>query len=199
MARPKGTLPDMTLLLIGLAVFLGAHSINIFASRPRAALIARIGPGPWKGIYSIVSLAGFVLLIMGYAAARTAPPLWSPPPGAVHAAASLVLLGFILNAAAYWPGNHIKVAVRDPMVLGVLFWAGGHLLVKSSPPALALFGGFLVWAAVDFVSSRMRPAAPAGPRPRLVNTIGVVVLGSLLFAVFAFYLHGVLFGVRPFG
>lgn len=189
----------MTLLLIGLVLFLGAHSIQIFASGPRAALIARIGPGPWKGIYSVVSLTGFVLLIMGYAGARDAAPLWSPIPGAVHAAAGLVLLGFILNAAAYWPGNHIKSAVKDPMVLGVLFWAGGHLLVKSSPAALALFGGFLVWAALDFVSSQMRPAAPAGPTPRLVNTIGVVVLGGALFAVFAFYLHGLLFGVAPFG
>lgn len=189
----------MTVLLIGLLLFLGAHSTRIFASAPRAALIGRIGPGPWKGIYSVVSLVGFVLLIMGYASARNDVQLWSPLPGAVHAAAGLVLLGFILNAAAYWPGNHIKSAVKDPMVLGVMFWAGGHLLVKSSPAALALFGGFLAWSALDYVSSRMRPAMPAGPTPRLVNTIGVLVLGGVLFAVFAFYLHGMLFGVRPFG
>ena len=189
----------MTVLLIGLLLFLGTHSISIFASGPRGALITRFGPGPWKGIYSIVSLVGFVLLIMGYASARNDVQLWSPLPGAVHAAAGLVLLGFILNVAAYWPANHIKSAVRDPMVLGVLFWAGGHLLVKSSPAALALFGGFLVWSALDYVSSRMRPAGPTGPTPRIANTIGVVVLGGVLFAVFAFYLHGMLIGVRPFG
>ena len=189
----------MTLLIIGLALFLGSHSVQIFIPGVRAAVIGRIGANGWKGLYALLALAGFVLLIMGYGQAREAPALWTPPAGAVHATAGLVLIGFILNVAAYWPGNHIKAIVKDPMVLGVGAWALGHLLAKGTAPALALFGGFLVWAALDFVSLRLRPAAPAGPAPRLVNTIGVVVVGAGVFAVFAFYLHGLLIGVKPFG
>jgi uncharacterized membrane protein len=189
----------MTLLLIGLVLFLGAHSAQIFASGLRAKAIARLGAGPWKGLYTLVSVAGFVLILKGYAEARSAAALWPAPAGAVHATAALVLAGFILNVAAYWPANHIKAAVKDPMVLGVLCWAAGHLLVKSSPPALALFGGFLAWAALDFVSLRRRPAPPAGPPAKLINTIGVLALGSGLFALFAFWLHGLWLGVHPFG
>ena len=189
----------MILLLAGLIVFLGVHSIQIFASKPREAFIARLGAGPWKGLYSLVSAIGLVLIVIGYGQARVAAPLWPRPPGALMATAALVLIGFILITAAYWPRNHIKAAVRDPMVLGVGAWALGHLLVKSTPAALALFGAFLLWSILDFISLRARGADGAPARASWLNTIGVVALGSLLFAVFAFYAHAVVIGVRPFG
>lgn len=189
----------MALLLIGLALFLGAHSVQIVAPGLRGAVIGRLGANGWRGLYSAIAGVGFVLLIVGYGQARGADPLWARPAGAEHLTASLVLLGFILIVAAYWPGNHIKSAVKDPMVLGVAAWAAGHLAVKATPAALALFGGFLAWAALDFVSLRMRPAGPAGPPPKWTATLGVVAAGAIVFAVFAFYLHGVLIGVRPFG
>jgi uncharacterized membrane protein len=190
------------LLVLGLALFLGAHSVQIFAAPWREAFIARRGPGPWKGLYSALAGVGFVLLIVGYGQARGAAPLWARPAGAEHITAALVLAGFILLTAAYWPGNHIKALVRDPMVAGVGAWALGHLLVKSSPAALALFAGFLLWAVLDFVSLRLRPAAPDAPAPApasLVNTLGTVVVGGLLYAGFAFWGHALLIGVRPFG
>ncbi len=192
----------MTLLLLGLALFLGCHSAQIFASGPRAAFIAQRGPGPWKGLYAVASLIGFGLIIKGYGDARGAAALWPKPAGAQHVTALLVLAGFILQVAAYWPRNAIKAAVRDPMVLGVGFWALGHLLVKSSPPALALFGGFLVWAALDFASLRRRTggvASTAAPGSSLVATAGTIVVGVLLFVAFAVWGHPLLIGVRPFG
>jgi uncharacterized membrane protein len=130
------------LLVLGLALFLGAHSVQIFAAPWREAFIARRGPGPWKGLYSALAGVGFVLLIVGYGQARGAAPLWARPAGAEHITAALVLAGFILLTAAYWPGNHIKALVRDPMVAGVGAWALGHLLVKSSPAALPFSRGF---------------------------------------------------------
>jgi len=193
----------MVLLIIGLAVFLGAHSVQIFAPGLRAAFIAKRGAGPWKGLYAALSGVGFVLLIKGYADARAAPALWTRPEGAEPITAVLVLLGFILITAAYWPRNHIKAAVRDPMVLGVGCWALGHLVSKSSPPALALFGAFLVWAVLDFISLRLRPAPAGGPSaggpPSLINTAGVVVFGAALGIAFAVWGHPLLIGVRPFG
>ncbi len=189
----------MILLVIGLILFLGAHSIQIFGSKWRDAFIAKRGAGPWKGLYSAVAGIGFLLVIKGYVDARGAAALWSRPAGAEHITGALVLIGFILLTAAYWPRNHIKAAVRDPMVLGVGAWALGHLIVKSSPPALALFGGFLVWAVLDFISLRLRPGTATGAPATILNTAGAAILGVALFAVFAIYGHSLLIGVRPFG
>jgi uncharacterized membrane protein len=191
------------LLIAGLVIFLGVHSAQIFAAGMRDAFIARRGAGAWKGLYALLSAIGLVLLIKGYGDARSMPALWTAPEGAELITVALVLLGFILVTAAYWPGNHIKAAVKDPMVLGVGAWALGHLAVKSSPPALALFGGFLVWAVLDFISLRRRPAViggvGAGAAPKLINTAGVVVLGAGLSVVFAIWGHLPLIGVRPLG
>jgi uncharacterized membrane protein len=187
------------LLVIGLILFLGVHSIQIFGSRWREAFIAKRGAGPWKGLYSALTGIGFLLVIKGYADARGASALWPRPAGAEHITGALVLIGFILLTAAYWPRNYIKAAVRDPMVVGVGAWALGHLVVKSSPPALALFGGFLVWAILDFISLRMRPSTAVGAPATVLNTAGAVVLGVALFVVFALYGHLLLIGVRPFG
>lgn len=195
----------MTLLLIGLLLFLGAHSARVFAEGPRAAVIARLGANGWKGLYSVISLIGFVLIIKGYGDARGAAALWPAPPHLRDATALLVLAAFILLVAAYWPGNAIKAAVRDPMVLGVGCWALGHLLVKSSPPALALFGAFLVWAVVDFLSLRRRGQAAAVPDSRpagtssLAATAGTVVVGLIAFVGFLVWGHRLLIGVSPFG
>ena len=191
----------MTLLILGLLLFLGAHSTRVFAEGPRAALIARLGANGWKGLYSVVSLVGFVLIIKGYGDARAAPALWAAPSHLRDATALLVLAGFILLVAAYWPGNAIKAAVRDPMVLGVGCWALGHLLVKSSAPALALFVGFLAWAVIDFLSLRRRnAAAPApGARTSLAATAGTVIVGVIAFVAFLIWGHPLLIGVRPFG
>ena len=190
----------MSLLIVGLLLFLGAHSVQIFAAPWREAFIAKRGPGPWKGLYSLMAGLGFVLIIVGYANARAAPPLWGRPPGALHLAMGLVATAFILLTAAYWPRNHIKTAVRDPMVLGVGVWALGHLMVKASLPALLLFGGFLAWAILDFLSLRRRPSAnTAGPAPTAMNTIGTVVVGLVIFFIVFRWGHIALIGVSPAG
>jgi uncharacterized membrane protein len=114
----------MTLLILGLILFLGMHSVRVFADDWRSAQIRRVGPQAWKGIYSILSLAGFVLLVWGYGEARSAPAvLWTPPTGLRHLAALLTLVAFVLLAAAYVPGTRIKRAVGHPMVAGTKAWA----------------------------------------------------------------------------
>ncbi len=187
----------MAWLIAGLVLFLGAHSVQIVAGTWRARMIARLGKGPWMGLYTLVSLGGLVMVGHGYTLAHGAAPLWLPAKGSVHATFGLVWLAFILVVAAYWPGNHIKHWVRDPMVAGVGLWALGHLLVNATPAALWLFGGFLVWALVDFVSLRRRGSS-RGPAPRAINTVLVVITGSVLAGVFAHVLHLWLIGVAPF-
>jgi uncharacterized membrane protein len=188
----------MAWLIVGLALFLGAHSAQIFAAGWREEVIRRLGAGPWKGLYSLISLAGFVLIVVGYGQARSAAPLYALPPALAHLTFALVWLGFICIVAANWPGNHLKLWLGDPMVFGVGLWALGHLLANATPAALVLFGGFLIWAIADYVSLRARSTIANAAAATVTNTALVVVAGSILAGVFALWLHRWLIGVSPF-
>ncbi len=192
----------MIYLILGLVIFLGVHSVRIVADDWRSARIARLGEGPWKGLYSLVSLAGFALIVWGYGQARLDPVvLWSPPGWTRHLLPPLTLLTFVLVAAAYVPGAHLKAWLGSPMVLGVKLWAFAHLIANGTLAGTVLFGSFLVWAVVDFASSRRRDRA-AGvtyAAGSLTRDALAAVIGVAAWAAFAFWLHGWLFGVRPFG
>lgn len=192
----------MTILILGLLVFLGVHSTRIVADGWRTAQLKRLGEGPWKSIYSLLSLASFALIIWGFGLARHAPVvLWTPPVAMRHVAALLTLIAFILLAATYVPRNAIKAKVHHPMVLAVKVWAFAHLLSNGTLADVVLFGAFLVWAAASFTAARKRDRAantryPAGTP---AGTATAVVVGAAVWAAFAFWLHGLLIGVRPFG
>lgn len=192
----------MLVLVLGLVVFLGSHSVRIFADPWRTRQIERLGEKRWKFLYSAASLAGFVLIIWGYGMARREPVvLWAQPVWAVHLAALLTLLAFILFPAAHIPGNHFKAWVKHPMVVGVGLWAFAHLVANGTLNAMVLFGAFLVWAMVDYVAALRRDAAlgvvyPAGV---LSKDLMAVVSGGVVWVMFVLWLHGWLIGVRPFG
>jgi uncharacterized membrane protein len=191
----------MLVLVAGLLLFLGAHSTRIVAEDWRAARIARLGEQRWKGLYSLVSIAGFVLLVWGYAIARRDPVvLWAAPTWARHLAALLMLVSFVLLAAYRVPRNHVRAAVHHPMVLSVKVWAFAHLLANNTLADLLLFGSFLTWALLDFRAARRRDraAGTAPPPGTLGGTLVTVGVGVALWALFAFWAHGFLFGVRPF-
>jgi uncharacterized membrane protein len=180
----------MLKLVAGLVIFLGVHSIRIFAPGLRDGMITRLGAAGWKGVYSIASLAGFVLIVGGYAAARLEPvALYNPPFWLRHVSMLLMLPVFPLLVAAYLPGR-IKAAVKHPMLTATKAWALSHLLVNGMLADVLLFGGFLAWAVLDRISAgkRPQPAAPATP-PSIVNDVIAVVLGLVLYAAFAFWAH----------
>ncbi len=192
----------MTLLILGLALFLAVHSVRIVADGWRQRSIARLGEGAWKGLYSVLSIAGFALIVWGWGAARQQPVLlWVPPVWTRHLAGLLMLASFVMLVAAYVPGNAIKARLKHPMVLGVKTWALAHLLANGTLAALLLFGSFLVWAVFDFRSARQRDraAGTAYPGGRSGPTLVTVVVGIVAWAAFAFWAHGWLIGVRPFG
>jgi uncharacterized membrane protein len=192
----------MVYLVLGLLVFLGVHSVRIFADDWRTQTIARVGEKAFKGLYAVLSLIGFGLIVWGFGQARDVPiQLWLPPAGMRHAAALFNVLAFVLLVAAYVPKNGIKARVHHPMVLGVKTWAFAHLIANGNLAHVVLFGAFLAWAVVDFVSSRRRDRAqgiqyPAGNTSATALT---VLLGIGLAGVFAMWLHGMLIGVKPFG
>lgn len=191
----------MTILILGLVIFLGTHSIRIFADDWRAALRKRTGDGAWKLGYSLASAIGLGLIIWGFGMARHEQiVVWTPPAAMRHVAALLTLISFVLLAAAYLPRNGIKARLHHPMILGVKVWAFAHLLANGGLADLILFGSFLVWAILSFTAARRRDRATnaqyaAGTAS---GTIAVVVVGTAAWVLFAFWLHGLLIGVRPF-
>jgi uncharacterized membrane protein len=191
----------MTTLVAGLILFLGVHSVRIFAEPWRVRTIARIGENPWKGVYSLISIAGFVLLVWGYGQARQqGVVLFEPPVFMRHITSLLMLVSFVLLAAAKVPGNHIKARLGHPMIIGVKVWAFAHLLANGRLSDVVLFGAFLAWAIADFIAARKRDRAagtvyPPGDELRTVLT---VVAGVVAWAVFVAGLHLWLIGIAPF-
>ena len=192
----------MPVLLAGLVLFLGVHSVRIFADAWRTARIASLGERKWKGIYALVSLVGFVLIVWGFGQARLIPVVvWSPPAWTRHAAALLLLPAFVLIVAGNMRGTKMKAALGHPMLFGTQLWALAHLLVTAKLADVVLFGSFLVWSLAAFISSRRRDA-DAGvvyPAGRWSRDALAVVIGAVAWIVFGLWLHGPLIGVRPFG
>lgn len=196
----SGSSMAIAVLVLGLVVLLGGHSIHLVAPGWQAAQRGRLGQRKWRLIYSLVSLVGLALVVWGYAMARHRPVLlWVPSPGMRHLTALLVLLAFILFAAGDVPRNSIKAALRQPAIVGVLVWAAAHLLANGMLADLLLFGSFLAWAALDLVVTRRREAGvgetyPAGT---LKGNLITVASGAAIWAVVALWLHEWLIGVRP--
>ena len=191
----------MLLLIIGLILFLGMHSVRIYASDWRAEQISKRGENTWMGFYSLVSIIGFLLIIWGYGDARLDTQiLWHPPAWTKHLAALLILPAFILFVAAYVPGSKIKATLGHPMILGTKLWAFAHLLSNGALVNVILFASFLLWAILDFRTSRRRDKA-AGTTYEFISysrdAIATVV-GLVAWAGFSIYLHGMWIGVKPF-
>jgi len=181
----------MSLLVVGLILFLGIHSVSIVAPAWRDRQVERRGEKLWKGIYSLVSLAALILLIHGYGVARQAPlVLYAPPPALRHVALLLMLPVFPLLFAAYLPGR-LQRAARHPMLLAVILWASAHLLANGTLADVLLFGGFLVWAVADWISVQRRamPRRVPGAQPSTLNDIAALVGGLVVYAGLLFWGH----------
>jgi len=190
----------MPLMIAGLIIFLGIHCVSIVAPAWRDAMAARLGEWPWKGIYGVISLVGFVLIVKGYAAARLEPTfVYMPAAWLRHAAFALMLPVFPLLLAAYLPGR-IKTRAKHPMVLAVKFWALAHLLANGTLADIILFGSFLAWAVADRISLKRRAPRPVPGLPASAfNDVVVVVGGLLLYVGFAIWLHPLLIGISVMG
>lgn len=191
----------MALLILGLVLFLGIHSIRIVAEPLRTRLIQSMGEWGYKGLYSLVALIGLVLIVIGYGQARLDPTwLYHPPPFLRHLNMLLMLLVFPALLAAYLPGR-IQNLLKHPMLVAVKAWALAHLLVNGTLAGVLLFGGFLVWAVADRISVKRRRGPGTAPQlPKTALNDVIVILGGLgLYLAFAFWLHPILFGVAVVG
>ena len=189
----------MLYLILGLVIFLGVHSVEIFSPTFRADTVARIGEKPYKGIYSLLSIVGFVLIVWGYGLARQEPILvYAPPVWMRHITLLLMVPVFILFLAAYLPGR-IKAALKHPMLVSVKLWAFAHLLANGMLADVLLFGSFLAWAVADRISVKRRAVVRPvpGPPPSKYNDAIAVVGGLALYVIFVLWAHAKLIGVSP--
>jgi uncharacterized membrane protein len=187
----------MALLVLGLILFLGIHSVSIVAPAWRNAQVTRLGEHAWKGVYSMVSLAGLVLLIYGYGAARQSTPLLYAPPQLLRQLSLLLMLPvFPLLFAAYMPGR-IQRGARHPFLLAVLLWAAAHLLSNGTLADVLLFGAFLVWTVADLISVQRRavPHKVPGAPPAAFNDVVAIVGGLLVYVGFLLWAHRWMTGV----
>lgn len=169
----------MTMLMLGMVVFFGAHLVRVVAPGYRKRMIAKLGPLGWKGIYSLVSLFGFVLILMGYAETRwVSPMLWGPAPGWAKMVVALAMLPvLVVFIAAYLPGR-LRTGLRHPMMLATVAWAALHLVVNGRVADLVLFGGFLAWSLVVLSASLCRPWTPPARTPSLAWDGAAVAAGA---------------------
>ena len=182
----------MSLLIIGILLFFGIHLLPILGLKP--ALEQQLGEGPYKGVFALVSLVGFVLMIWGFGTARheLEPMVYDPPSFGRHVAMLLVLLAVIALMAAFHRG-HLKLWLQQPMSIGIALWATGHLLANGSLPEVLLFGSFLVFSLLDIVHSTVIGKVPAYV-PKPVHDV-IAVVGGLVIYGLLLYLHPIIIGV----
>jgi len=191
----------LALLILGLAIFVGVHWFTTMRGH-RAALIARVGEGPYKGLYSLVALIGFVLICYGFGQYRATGwiDIWDPPPWTRHVALPLVWLAFVCVAAAYLQGN-IKKKLKHPMLVGIKLWAVAHLIANGDLGSIILFGSILAWAVADRISLKSRTDAGGLVMPQggWKNDALAVVAGSIIFLAFGYVFHPLWIGVPVMG
>lgn len=191
----------MTIMIIGLLIFFGSHSMRIFAENWHQQQIAKRGETNWKLFYSAVSVIGLAIAIYGFGQMRLDPTyIWHPPMGMRHAVALLMLPAFIMLAAACIPHNAIKAKLGHPLLLAVKIWALAHLLVNGRLGDIIFFAAFLIWAILAFKTAKKRDrlTPPAPVATTKMATVATVLIGLVAYVIFAFYLHAVLIGVPVF-
>ena len=188
----------MAVLIVGLILFLGVHSLSIVNEPLRNRLHTSLGEGAFKGLYSLVSLVGLVLIVWGYGSARMDPTVVYTPPGWLRHLAMLLLIPvFPLLFATYFPGR-IKAKLGHPMLTAIKLWALAHLLANGMLHDLLLFGAFLAWAVAARISMKRRTQRPIATLPASKANDAIAVAGGLaVYVVMVFWAHQWLFGVAP--
>jgi uncharacterized membrane protein len=191
----------LALEIIGLIIFLGAHVFVTMRDR-RAAVVSRIGEWPYRGLFSLVSIVGILLIAYGFAAYRAAGmiTLWYPPAWTRHIVEALMWPASIMVAAAYIPGN-IKRVLKHPMLVGVKTWAFAHLCANGDLGGIILFGSVLAWAVYDRITLKRRtdPGAPPIPIGGTKNDIIAIIVGTIIYLALGFVFHPIVIGVPAFG
>ena len=190
----------LAFMMLGLVAFLGVHVVPALRAQ-RAGVIARLGEVPYKGIFSLISLIGIILIASGFARYRAAGSvdIWHPPSWTHRINNILMWPAIVCVVAAYIPGN-IQRLLKHPMLIGTMLWAFAHLTANGDLGSIILFGAFLVWAVIDrfTLEQRGHPGTPLFPHGGHGNDIVTVVVATLLFLVLGYWFHPYVIGVPAF-
>lgn len=186
---------SISYFLVGLVLFFGAHMFAAVRSRAPDGLAQRIGRGPYMGLFSLISLAGLVMLIIGYGGFRNTIPVWDPPVWTRHIPLTLMLPSLILLVAAYAPAGYIKKYSKHPMLAAVKIWAFAHLCANGDLASVILFGAFLTYGVIDRILVKGRGDPMAGKTPSPMGDAIAIVGGAIAYAAIAFWAHEALIGV----
>lgn len=179
-------------LIVGLAVFFAAHGLTMMRDA-RGALVNRLGALSYRGLYCVVSLLGFVLIVHGYGHAPRVD-VWLPPPALRHGTLLLMVPVFVLLVAAYLPG-HIKATVHNPMLIALNFWAVAHVLINGDLASMLLFASFLAYGVIDLMAVTRGGRSPQVTTPRVAFDVIAIAVGALIYGGFVMGLHQFLIGV----
>lgn len=187
----------MSLLIIGIVIFVGAHLAVMLSPGLREGFRAGLGEGPYKGVFSLVSLLGLGLMIYGFYTTRATLEgtdyLYAPAPWTRHAAMTLVLLAFVFVGASHGKG-YLKRWLKQPMSIGIGLWAVAHLLANGDRPGVVMFGAILALAVIDIILSTLRGKVPTH-EPRVRSDVIAVIVGVILYLVFLFGVHPYIFNL----
>lgn len=190
----------LAVMILGLLVFVAPH-VLVTRRDARASVIAAIGEGPYKALFSLVSIIGVILIGWGFARYRASGwiDVWSPPSWTRHLTVALVWPAIVMIVAAYIPGN-IKRRLKHPMLAGIKLWALAHLISNGDLGSILLFGGILAWAVFDRISlkSRTDPGAPAIPVGGARQDVIAVIVGTLVYLALGLWFHPWVIGVPVF-
>lgn len=188
----------MPILILGLVIFLGMHLLPVRV-RLKASIVARLGEGAYKGLMSVGSLVGLVLIVWGFDDAREAGAmvLWTPPRFTHHITLLLMIPVFPLLIATYVPGK-IRATVKHPMLTAVKLWAVAHLISNGTLPDVVLFVSFLAWAVIDRISLKRRGVLPPAPVAHFTGgDWAAIIIGLVLYGLTVWRVHLLVIGVSP--
>lgn len=189
----------MTILILGIILFIGTHMIRIVAPGFRTAMVQKLGENGWKGVHGLISILALVVVVLGWQQAPVID-LWFPPKGMTHLTLTLMLFAVICLVAGMLPAGHIATKAKHPMVLSVKIWALAHLLSNGDLRSVLLFASFLAWGVIARIALKRRQRAGEVTLRRFVSAkwdLAAVVVGLLVWGLFIWKLHALLFGVAP--
>ncbi len=186
----------MIVLILGIILFLGAHTLPMLRDA-RQGWLKRLGEGGYKGLFSLASLIGFVLICWGFSLYRAQGwvQIWSPPHGMRHLTITLMWFAFVALAAMGKRPSRIRGWLRHPMLVAIKIWALAHLLANGDLGGMILFGSFLAWAVFDRISIKRRGDPGAAPVASFTRSDAVILIAGTLAFVAMIALHPWLIGV----